>query len=62
MACYKTDIRQIHMGHVPGMTVNQSVKNYVQRNVLDIVKVNKQVESNHPGLGNYMLSLVKQDK
>ena len=50
------------MGHIPGMTVNQSTKNYVQRNVLDIVKVNKQVESNHPGLGNYMLSLVKQDK
>ena len=60
--CYKTDIRQIHTGHVPGMTVNQSIKNYVQRNVLDIVKVNKQAESNHPGRGNYMLSLVKQNK
>lgn len=37
MACYKTDIRQIHTGHVPGITVNQSIKNYVQRNVLDLV-------------------------
>ena len=37
MACYETDIRQIHTGHIPGMTVNQSIKNYVQRNVLDLV-------------------------